>query len=398
MLTPYLPYPPSDGGQVRSYNLIKQLAKHHDITLVSFTREHNTTDQVKHMEKYCKKVLVFRRGRAWTLSNIIRTGFSPYPFLVSIYYSPEVKRQLAKEIEVGNYDLIHAETFYAMSYLPDNNLPTVLVEQTVMSRVFSHYVETNPNWLVRPLFWIDVAKIKFWERYYWRKADKLVAVSEEDAQIMKKGTKDLDVRIVPNGVGEDFENLPKTLHYNHRILYMGNYKWMQNWEAAQVLATEVFPLVKKEISDSRLIITGQFMTQQVKNLGSKEMGIDIVELEDRDSKGVVNSYRNAGLLVAPIYGPGGTRLKILAAMASMVPVVTTPLGAEGYGANNNESILVGSTPKEIAQQVCRVMTDRDLYQRIAVNARKLVENKFTWAPIAKNLESIYKEALYDKKT
>ena len=86
MLTPYLPYPPSAGGQIRSYNLIKHLSKHHEITLVCFTRGTNTSEQVTHMEKYCKKVIVFKRGKAWTIPNILRTGFSPYPFLVSIYY------------------------------------------------------------------------------------------------------------------------------------------------------------------------------------------------------------------------------------------------------------------------------------------------------------------------
>jgi len=396
MLTPYLPYPPSDGGQVRSYNLIKRLAKHHDITLVCFTREHNTETHVEHMKKFCTKVLIFERGKAWTLPNILRTGLSLYPFLVMIYYSPEIKKRLEQELAEGKYDLIHAETFYVMPYLPAHDLPTVLVEQTIMSRVFGHYIETEKKWWLKPLLTIDVAKISFWERHFWRKADRVVAVSDEDAQIMKRTVPGRNVDVVPNGVGEAFEKVVDKTHYNKTILYMGNYKWMQNWEAAQILATEVFPLIKKQVPDARLAITGQFITDAVKSLAGKD--IEIVELQDHDQQGVVDAYKKAGLLVAPIYGPGGTRLKILAAMASMVPVVTTPIGAEGYGAVDGESILVGATPEEMAQKAARVLSDRKLYEKIAQAGAHLVESKFTWGPITKHLESIYNEMVHAQKT
>jgi len=395
MLTPYLPYPPSTGGHVRSYNLIKQLAKRHQITLVCFTRDHNTQEQVDHMREYCRKVIVFERGRAWTIPNILRTGFSPYPFLVMIYYSPEIRERISEEIKRGNYDLIHVETFYVMPYLPPHSLPTVLVEQTIMSRVFGHHIDTEKNWWLKPAMWVDVAKIRYWERHFWKAADRLVAVSNEDAGIMKKMVTGLDVRVVPNGVGEDFADIPPKLHYNHTILYMGNYKWIQNWEAAEILATKVFPIIKKEIEDAKLVIAGQFPTPRLKKLESES--VKIVELADDDRKGVVSSYLNSGLLVAPIYGPGGTRLKILAAMASMVPVVTTPIGAEGYGATQRESILVGKAPEDLAREAVGVIKNEKLYKKIAFSARKLVDTKFSWEGISQNLEDIYKEMIDVKK-
>lgn len=394
MLTPYLPYPPSIGGQLRSYHLIKEMSKKNEITLVCFTREYNSPEHVKHMEQFCEKVLVFRRGKAWTIPNILRTGFSSYPFLVSIYYSPEIRTKLEEEIRTGNYDLIHAETFYVMPYLPKHNLPTVLAEQTIMSRVFEHYVEAEARWWMKPLLAIDVAKIRYWERYYWKRASRLVAVSEEDAQIMQSQVNRDRVDVVPNGVGEDFENVKPQIHYNHIILYQGNYKWMQNWEAAQILAQDVFPQIKSEVKDAKLIINGQFPTPELKRMASED--ISVLEHEDTDRKAVVNAYLKAGLLVAPIYGPGGTRLKILAAMASMVPVVTTPLGSEGYGATDGESILVGKTPKEIAKQAIRVLKNKKLYEKIAKNARKLVDTRFSWGPIAQKLESIYEEVIQNK--
>jgi glycosyltransferase involved in cell wall biosynthesis len=391
MLTPYLPYPPSIGGQLRSYHLIKRLSKNHEITLVCFTRDYNSTEQINHMKQYCKDVIIFQRGKTWTLPNILRTGFSWYPFLVMIYYSPEIKGKLQEIIDNGKFDLIHAETFYVLPFLPKTELPTVLVEQTIMSRVFRHYVDHEARWWLRPLLLIDVAKIGFWEKYYWQRANSLVAVSDEDAAIMKSKTTGIDVKVVPNGVGEDFDLIKPTLHYNHKILYQGNYKWMQNWEAATILATKVFPIIKKEIPDAKLIINGQFPTNDLKKLSSHD--ILIQEHEDTDSGAVVRAYSNAGILVAPIYGPGGTRLKILAAMKSMIPVVTTPLGAEGYGAVDGESIGVGKTPEDIAYKTINILKDKKLYTKIVNTARKIVDKHFSWDPIATKLEKIYEEII-----
>jgi glycosyltransferase involved in cell wall biosynthesis len=341
------------------------------------------------MKKFCRKVLVFGRGKAWTVPNILRTGFSLYPFLVMIYYTPEIKKRLAEEINNGNYDLIHAETFYVMPYLPKYKLPIVLVEQTIMSRVFMHYVEEEKRWWMKPILLVDVLKIKYWEKYFWKYADRLVAVSEEDAVIMKRTVRNIDVRVVPNGLGEDFSNLKPKLHYNQNILYMGNYKWMQNWEAAEVLIKKVFPLIKKQIPGCKLVISGQFPTDNLRKMAGEDVIID--ELADADHQGVVDAYQRAGLLVAPIYGPGGTRLKILAAMASMVPVVTTPLGAEGYNARDGESILIGKTPQKLARKAIKILKDRKIYGKIAREAKKLVEAKFTWSSITERLEDIYKE-------
>ena len=392
MLTPYLPYPPSEGGQVRSYKLIKLLSQRHQITLVCYSRQHNTPDQVAHLKQFCKRVFVIERGKTWTLKNILRTGFSQYPFLVSIYNSPGTKTILTEALASDTFDLIHAEMSYTLPYLPQHDLPVILVEQTIMSRIFGHQIGVDPRLWFRPLMWIDVQKMKYWEKYFWEKASRLIAVSDEDATVMKQLLPGLRVEVVPNGVGEDFSGLPKKFHYNHTLYYMGNYKWIQNWEAAEYLAREVFPLVKKRLPDAKLVLAGQYPTSEVKALA--DMDILVQEFKDYDAKGLVQSLLQSGLFVAPMYAPGGTRLKILASMAAMMPVVTTSIGAEGYGAVDGESILIGNNSREIADQVIRILKDKKLYQRIATNARQLVDTKFTWGPIAQKLESIYEEVVH----
>ena len=392
MLTPYLPYPPSEGGQVRSYNLIKLLSQHHEITLVSFSRQHNTSEQIVHLQQFCRRVFVIERGKTWTVKNVFRTGLSPYPFLVSIYNSPGTKKILNEALASDNFDLIHAEMSYTLPYLPVHNLPVILVEQTIMSRIFEHQIKMEPKLWFRPLMWLDIQKMKYWEKYYWQRASRVVTVSEEDARVVQSMLPNIRVDVVPNGVGADFANLPKKYHYNHTLYYMGNYKWIQNWEAVEHLAHEVFPRVKKKIADAKLVLAGQYPTSDVRALANDDVAVE--EFKDDDAKGLVQSLLNAGIFVAPMYAPGGTRLKILASMAAMMPVVTTSIGAEVYGAVNGESILIGNNSQQIANQVVRILNDKKLYERIATNARKLVDTKFTWEPIARKLETIYEEVVH----
>ncbi|MBU1127066.1 glycosyltransferase family 4 protein, partial [Patescibacteria group bacterium] len=262
MLTPYLPFPPSSGGQVRSYNLIRILAKKHEITLFCLIKDEKERRFVKELEKYCKEVKVFNRPvKPWTFKNIIRTGFGKYPFLVIRNFSDEEKKVMKDELKSKKYDLIHAENFYVMPHIPETNVPILLMEQTIFYKVYKHFSESLPWFLFflkLPLF-IDVAKLKFWEFYYWKKADVMAAVSEEDRNLIKKSVGRKNVAIVPNGV--DFLRFNKKLYKKEdkpTILFgVADFHWMQNKEGVVNLINKVWPAVKEQVKDAKLWIVGK---------------------------------------------------------------------------------------------------------------------------------------------
>lgn len=389
MLTPYLPFPPSSGGQIRSLNLIKQLSKKHEITLCSLIKEEKDRKYGDELKKYCKAVHIFKRPeKPWTFSNILRTGFSTLPFLVIRNYSPSEKKELPNIIKEGNFDLIHAETFYVGPHIPETEIPIVLVDQTIEYEVYRHFVNNFKYFFMKPLLFIDVMKLKYWETFYWKKAARVVAVSEKDQKIMEDVVGNKTVRLVPNGVGEDLmDKVP--LHYNKKILFVGNYAWLQNIEAAQVLAREVFPLIKEKIKDATLIMAGQ-NTEKITDLQSDD--VEVLDLAVDDVEGIKKAFHTSGVLVAPLYGPGGTRLKILGAMAAQLPVVTTKVGIAGIG-KDGESYLEGNNPEEMAAQTIKILEDKKLYEEIANNARDLVENTYSYDAISKILNSVYEEVV-----
>lgn len=389
MLTPYLPFPDSSGGQIRSYNLIKDLSKKHDITLFSLIKDDSERKFVPELEKYCKKVKVFKRSKSpWTLRNIFLTGFGPYPFLVIRNLSPQEKKAVKDEVESVKYDLIHAETFYVMPHIPDTKTPILLVEQTIEYLVYKHYVEGSKNPILRPLLSIDVGKLKFWEKRFWEKADGVVAVSESDKKEMLKIAPNLKVELVPNGVNLSFfkeKNTWKT--ENPRILFIANFKWLQNVEAAELLLNEVFPLISKENPKVKVWIVGQHIPKEI--LARKSENVIIDNLKEDDQDGIRDAYFNSSVFVSPLRGPGGTRLKHLGAMAAKLPLVTTSVGAEGLSAEDGKEVLVRNTSEGIAKAALEIMSNENLAKTIAENARKLVENEFSWQKMGEYLVDIY---------
>jgi len=387
MLTPYLPYPLYSGGQIRSYNLLKNLAKKHEITLFSFIREESEREHIKELEKFCKKVEVVKRRKAWSPINIGIAGFSPFPFLISLYYSPEATKIIKKLIDRENFDLIHAECFYVTPTIPETDIPILLVEQTIEFMVYQHFVETNKCWFLKPLLYLDVFKIKKWEKFYWKKAKKVIAMSSSDKKIMKLLVKDLDVDIVPNGVDtERFKfRVSRERDNNKRILFVGNFKWLQNKEAALVLLNKIWPEIKKKMDGVKLWIVGLNPPEEIKKYDGEAVNVD------GGVKDIADAYYSSDLLLAPIYGGGGTRYKILEAMACGVPVVTTKVGIEGLGAEDREDVLIANEPERLADVCVEILKNGGLRKKIVRNARKMVEKKYNWGKIAGKLDKIYKE-------
>lgn len=391
MLTPYLPFPDSSGGQIRSYNLIKDLSKKHEITLFSLIKDDSEKRFVSELEKYCKEVKVFKRSKSpWTLRNILLTGFGPYPFLVIRNLSPRERAAVNEEINRNHYDLIHAETFYVMPHIPKTNIPILLVEQTIEYLVYKHYVQSLKNPLQRWLFSIDVAKLKFWETSFWKKADGVVAVSEADRSEMLKLVSNLSVDLVPNGVNLSFFKMKKKWHeIAPKILFVANFKWLQNAEAAELLLNKVFPIINKKNPRSKILIVGQYIPENI--LAKNSKNIIIRNLKEYDQDGIRQAYYESSVFVSPLRGPGGTRLKHFGAMAAKLPLVTTFVGAEGLGAVDGENIIIRDTPEAIAEATLRVLDDKNYAAKIANNARKLVEEKYSWFMMSELLDKMYEK-------
>lgn len=387
MLTPYLPYPLLTGGQARSYNLIKRLSNlGHKITLFSLIKNENEKKYVGELEKYCQEVMVFNRSeKPWTLENILKTGLSFYPFLVVRNWASGEKKALEEKIKKEKFDLIHAETFYVMPHIPQTNIPILLVEQTIEYLVYRHFADEFKIPVLKHLLYLDVIKMKHWELKYWKRAKKVVAMSLDDKKSMLFQIPSLDVDIVPNGVDSEFFGQKKFERSKTPIiLYLGNFTWLQNREAVQILIDKVWPKIKLKIPECKLWIIGKDAKDFFQKLESENIRVE--EIAD-----IREAYQRSWVLVAPIYGGGGTRYKNLEAFASGLPVVTTSIGIRGTDVKDGEDLIIRDTPDDIADAAVNLIQDKDLYEKIAENAKAVAKNKYDWDPIAKKLSDIYEK-------
>ncbi len=393
MLTPYVPYPPSSGGQIRTYNLLKYLAKNNEITLVCLYKNSDEKKYFYKLKHCCKSIYFCRRAKnPWQLKNIFKSVFSRLPFLIVRNYSEEAEKKLKEILDKEKFDIIHAETFYIMPHLPETRIPIFLLEQTIEYEVYEHFVNSLPFFL-RPFFYLDILKLKYWERYYWRKASFVGAVSETDRQKIKSQEGNIKTTLIPNGAGDEMilHHFPKKNFYEPTAIFFGNFYWLQNVEAANFLIDKIYPILKKKIPYLKLVLSGQGIKRKIEPIKNKN--IEIIEIKPDDSEKVKKMYKDATVFLAPIFGPGGTRLKILAAMASGLAVISTKTGTEGLDVVNGRDVILAETPDEFVGKLSLIISDRKIFEMIRRNAYLLIKNKYNWKTISSKLNQVYNEII-----
>ncbi|MDO8621219.1 MAG: glycosyltransferase family 4 protein [Candidatus Levybacteria bacterium] len=390
LVSSFLPYPLYSGGHIRLYNLIKGLSGKHKITLVCEKRDYQTEKDVLEVEKICEKVITVDRRKQWSWQNIAVSGFSINPFLAVGHTNNDMRNKIGELLSNTDFDLIHVETFYVLQNVPQTKIPIVLAEHNIEHLVYERFAKNAP-FFIKPFLYVDIAKMKYQEQKAWDRAGKLIAVSSQDKEMMGKR----NVEIVSNGVDinkfkvrsekSEVEGSEK------RILFIGDFKWIENRDAVKWILKEIWPEIKSKIKNqkSKLIlwIVGRRIPQEIRNLGGENVIFDENAPENTNL-----IYQKADVLLAPIRVGGGTSFKILEAMASGVPVVTTDLG-NSVNAQAGREIIIAENSSDFAKKTIEILTNNKAYIDIANNARKFIEENYTWEKIIKKLEAVYEEAV-----
>jgi glycosyltransferase involved in cell wall biosynthesis len=388
-----LPDPPFNGYDLRHLNLMRHLAGRVKQTVLCRITHPLTPQQ----EAFCKNlpyevrtVLIPRPTPLQKAAKGVRFLASRYPVMAGGWYYRSMAQALRKILAEEEFDFIVLEGIWESVYWPilkKSGARKVLNLYDLEAGLLRRQADVLSPGLTRWLYANGAHRMASLEHNLSREADLIWTVSEKERQHLLLHTPDLPVYLAPGGVDcEAIKPLPP--RPGKEILFVGSLQYLPNVDGVQFLVNEVMPEILKRCPDAVLHVVGQRPDERTTRLHHPPSIHIVGEVENLEPH-----YRTCQVCIVPLRSGGGTRLKILEAMAYGRPVVSTAIGAEGIDVQHGENILIADTPAELADAIATLLNAPDKALRIAQEGRRLVESRYAWRHIADTLYRQYEQLL-----
>ena len=387
-----LPYPPNSGFPLRVYNLLYRIAKEHDVWLATFTAGDEKPADIDHLREICREVVTFPLAHRGALSNpwqAVRYLFKGIPPTLRAYESREFAEKILSLISRIDFDIIQIEDSHMaiyLDYLPDAaRSRTILTFHDVNFHKHEMMSQLEPRRARKLRTWLHARLMRGWEPYQAQHFGHCVTMSNSDKALLLAANPNLKITVFPNGVDtRNYAPLPLPKN-TARLLFVGNMAYRPNIDAVMYFCRSIYPKIKMEYPKIEFWIVGKDPAPEVKELQGN--GVHVTGQVDD-----LGSYYNDSIMcVVPLRAGGGTRLKILEAMALGRPVVTTPIGCEGLEVKHGQHLFIADTPDLFADYVLQLLKDKQQWQDMTRQARALAVDHYDWDLIARQHIQLYEE-------
>lgn len=384
-------YPPNIGGRIRSYRILKALARRHRVTLFTF---YAATPDDLHGElehQFTRVVLMpltIPGGRTIReAARYARCLFSPLPYTVSKFSHPQVTQRLLQVVAEDKPDVIVCDFVYAAQCIPwDTPIPKILFTHNVETSIWKHHYKfaRNPVW--KALSWREYRAMDRFERDCINKVDHVLTVSDHDRNIFASMIDASRITVIPTGVDVEYFHPSGREEDPNTLVFSGAMDWMPNEDGISYFIREILPRIRKQVPNASLCVVGRDPTRGLYGLGATQRGIEITGRVD-DIRPFVH---RAAVFIVPLRIGSGTRLKIFEAMAMGKAIVSTTLGAEGLPVRPGHDIAIADGPREFANATIDLLRDPVRRAEIARAARELVEHSYSWDAVVQPFEAVLK--------
>jgi len=384
--------PLDKGGKLRTWHLMRHLARRHAITYLAFKEPGQPAADVDGMREVASRVETVTRaepskGTLRFYADAALHVVDPLPYAVAKYRSGEFRSRLDALLASERFDLIVCDFLFPAVNLPKRlPCPAVIFTHNVESEIWRRHAETKAPGIQKRLYGQQYARMLRYEGRTLARFDGVLAVSDADrdtfTSLYPRALK-VPVHVVPTGVDTEYfapANLQSAFS-NLQLIFTGSMDWLPNEDAMQFFCRDILPLIRAQEPGVRLSIVGRAPTPSVKRLAD-DSAIQVTGRVDD-----VRPYmRDAAVYVVPLRIGGGTRLKIFEAMAMGKAVVSTTIGAEGLPVTSGEHLMLADEPSTFANAVVALLRDHARRAQLESSARALVVERYDWSAVAGSLE------------
>jgi sugar transferase (PEP-CTERM/EpsH1 system associated) len=402
-LSQNIPYPPKTGVLQRNYNLLREAAKRANVYLLAvFKRdilpgEYDIETAKRELGKLCRVVeivdLPIESSRFRLYNTAVKSLFTSDPFSVNWIKDVSMRQQLRRMLDAVKFDLVHVDTISLAAYHDElREIPKILNHHNIESHLLIRRTLFEKNPIKRWYLTIESEKLRRYEQRVCGKFDTNFTVSELDKQRLLEIVQLLRVDVIANGVDVEYFSPREKEIVPGNLIMVSGMNWFPNRDAALYMAEEIWPLLSEHMPELSWMVVGSDPPQQLLDLALRDQRVVVT--------GFVNDVRpylsQAEIYLCPMRDGGGTRLKILDALAMEKAIVCTTMACEGIAVTPEKNVLIADSPQEFLKQIRRLRQNPLLRESLGKAAREFVIQQYSWEKIGRDLETVYQTVVKAK--
>jgi polysaccharide biosynthesis protein PslH len=398
ILTNKMPYPPRDGGSIASLSLALSLSDcGNEVEILSMnTSKHHTN--LKSIPQEIKSKINFYSVDINTETSAIKAGinliFSSKPYNAQRFISTDFDNKLSSILQEKDFDIIQLEGLYLCPYIETirkNSKGLIALRSHNIEHEIWHRAAVNEsNRIIKSYKKNLASRIHKFKLAYLNRYDLLVPITARDGELYNKFGNDKPVHVVPTGINSDnhFLNCDTTNSEFPGFFHIGALDWIPNQEGLTWFIEKVWREYIKTDSEAIFTVAGRnapvffekyLLQNNIQYLGEVENAADFIE--------------SGSVMIVPLLSGSGMRIKIIEGMAAGKTIITTSIGTEGINTENGKNIIIADTPVEFMQALQNIKNNRNLHDKISIEARKFIIENFDNNNIAQNLAKFYQSQL-----